>query len=198
MSPAVGRLPKARSHPSRFRRIWQAFSNRSARDKLDGLMLKKTWVRLALVLLMTAVFLFFFFRSVNDWGAVLRSFGRDQLAGFPPDPPPDPAPPRHPRPCAGGTCSSTRSSDVRFANLFAGNAVGFMVNFPPSGPARGDRQAALLRPEGVRPAGLRPRDGRRRADLRHPDHVRPPRRFPPGPAALRLAVRRSSPRRRPG
>jgi uncharacterized protein (TIRG00374 family) len=91
-------------------------------------MLKKTWLRLAAVLFLTAVFLFFFIRSVNDWGAVLHSLTRVSLPIFilavlltP-------------------VHLATRAfrwryllihekRDVRFANLFAANAVGFMVTF---------------------------------------------------------------------
>ena len=91
-------------------------------------MLKKTWVKLALVLLMTGGFLFFFFRSVPDWGAVLRSFGRVNwpvflLALL--------LTPLHlaTRALRWRYLLIHEKRDVRFANLFAGNAVGFMVTF---------------------------------------------------------------------
>jgi len=91
-------------------------------------MLKKTWVKLTLVLLITGVFLFFFFRSVPDWGAVLRSFGRVRwpvflLALL--------LTPLHlaTRALRWRYLLIHEKRDVRFANLFAGNAVGFMVSF---------------------------------------------------------------------
>lgn len=114
-------------------------------------MLKKTWFRLAAVLLLTAVFLFFFFRSVNDWGAVLRSLTRISLPVF------------FLALLLTPLHLATRAfrwryllihekPDVRFRNLFTANAVGFMVNFLLPG-----RLGEIVKPlycarkEGIRP-----------------------------------------------
>ncbi len=91
-------------------------------------MLKKTWLRLTIVLALTAAFLYFFVRSVPDWGAVLRSLTR--VSG----------PiflltilltPLHlaTRAFRWRYLLIHEKRDVRFRNLFAANAVGFMVTF---------------------------------------------------------------------
>jgi uncharacterized protein (TIRG00374 family) len=92
------------------------------------LLMKKTGVRLAVILLLTATFLFFFFRSVNDWGAVLRSLTQVSLPLF--------VlvlllTPLHlaTRAFRWRYLLIHEKADVRFRNLFAANAVGFMVTF---------------------------------------------------------------------
>jgi glycosyltransferase 2 family protein len=113
--------------------------------------MKKTWIRLAIAFGLTGLFLFFFFRSVNDWGAVLRSLTRVHwpvfLLVFP----------------LTALHLATRAfrwryllihekRDVRFKNLFAANAVGFMVTYLLPG-----RLGEIVKPlycarkEGVRP-----------------------------------------------
>ena len=91
-------------------------------------MLKKTWFRLTIVLVLTAVFLFFFIRSVNDWGAVLRSMTRISwpiflLTLL--------LTPLHlaTRAFRWRYLLIHEKKDVRFSNLFAANALGFMFNF---------------------------------------------------------------------
>lgn len=90
--------------------------------------MKKTWVHLAVVLLITGILLFFFLRSVKDWGEVWRSLTHANIAIF-----------------ALATLLTplhlvTRAlrwkyllihekRDVKFYNLFAGNAVGFTVTY---------------------------------------------------------------------
>jgi len=90
-------------------------------------MLKKTWVRLAVALLLTAVFLYFFFRSVNDWGAVLRSLTQVSLPLFLLA---ILLTPLHlaTRAFRWRYLLIHEKRDVRFRNLFAGNAIGFMVS----------------------------------------------------------------------
>jgi len=91
-------------------------------------MMKKTWVRLAVAFGLTAVFLYFFFRSVSDWGAVLRSLTRVYwplflLVVL--------ITPLHLalRAFRWRYLLIHEKRDVRFRNLFAANAVGFMVTF---------------------------------------------------------------------
>ena len=89
--------------------------------------MKKNWVRLVFALLLTAVFLYLAFRKV-DWASALRSMTRV-----------DPAVflivvllvPLHlvTRGFRWRYLLIHEKEDVRFVNLFAGNAVGFMVTF---------------------------------------------------------------------
>jgi uncharacterized protein (TIRG00374 family) len=89
--------------------------------------MKKTGIRLTLAFLLTAIFLFFFFRSVKDWGEVWRSLTRANVAVF----------------CLFLALTPvhfvTRAfrwkyllihekKDVKFYNLFAGNVIGFTVS----------------------------------------------------------------------
>ena len=91
-------------------------------------MLKKSWVRLAAVLLLTAAFLFFFFRSVPDWGAVFRSLTKVSLPVFILT---LLLTPLHlaTRAFRWRYLLIHEKRDVRFRNLFAGNAIGFTVSF---------------------------------------------------------------------
>jgi len=90
--------------------------------------MKKTWVRLTLVLLLTAVLLYFFVRSVKDWGEVWRYLTHANiwlflLALL--------LTPVHlmTRGLRWKYLLIHEKKDVRYYNLFAGNAVGFTVSF---------------------------------------------------------------------
>jgi uncharacterized protein (TIRG00374 family) len=90
--------------------------------------MKKTWVRVALVLLLTAVLLFFFVKSVKDWGEVWRFLTHANLGIF--------VlvlllAPLHlvTRAYRWKYLLIHEKKDVRFYNLFAGNAIGFTVTF---------------------------------------------------------------------
>ena len=90
--------------------------------------MKKTWIRIALVLVLTAVLLFFFVRSVKDWGEVWRFLTHANIwifvlalilvplhlltRGF-----------------RWKYLLIHEKKDVKFYNLFAGNAIGFTVSF---------------------------------------------------------------------
>ncbi|MGB8951637.1 MAG: lysylphosphatidylglycerol synthase transmembrane domain-containing protein [Candidatus Aminicenantales bacterium] len=90
-------------------------------------MMKKTWFRLSLIFLLTAVFLFFFFRSV-EWKEVFRYLSDVNLPVF------------IVLLVLSPLHLATRAlrwkyllihekKNVRFFNLFAGNTVGFTVTF---------------------------------------------------------------------
>jgi len=89
--------------------------------------MKKTWIRLALIFLLTAVFLFFFFRRV-DWKEVLRYLTDANIAilvlVFL-------LTPLHllMRAFRWKYLLIHEKRDVRLFNLFAGNAIGFTVTF---------------------------------------------------------------------
>lgn len=89
--------------------------------------MKKTWVRLTIIFLLTAVFLFFFFRSVQ-WKEVFRYLANMNWALF--------VlvvliTPLHlvTRGYRWKYLLIHEKHDVRFYNLFAGNAIGFTVTF---------------------------------------------------------------------
>jgi glycosyltransferase 2 family protein len=90
-------------------------------------MAKKTWIRFAVVFLLTIVFLFFFFRSVH-WREVARYLGEIDWRWV--------APailitPIHlfTRGYRWKYLLHYEKKDIRFYNLWAGNAVGFMVTY---------------------------------------------------------------------
>lgn len=89
--------------------------------------MRKTWVRLGVVLFLTVVFLFFFFRSV-DWAEVFRYLGDVNLPIFifslilvP----------LHlvTRSLRWHFLLVHEKTDVKFSSMFSANAVGFGVNF---------------------------------------------------------------------
>jgi uncharacterized protein (TIRG00374 family) len=113
-------------------------------------MKRKTWIQLGLILLLTAVFLFFFLRGA-DWGAVGRYLTQVRFGWF------------LAALLIAPTHLATRGyrwkyllihekSDVRFANMFAANAVGFTVTFIlPGRIGEIAKPLYLARKEGCRP-----------------------------------------------
>ena len=90
--------------------------------------MKKTWVRVTLVLLLTAALLYFIVKSVKDWGAVWRFLTHANLGLFilvilltP----------LHlvTRAFRWKCLIIHEKKDVHFYNLFAGNAIGFTVTY---------------------------------------------------------------------
>ncbi len=89
--------------------------------------MRKRWIRFSLIILVTAVFLFFFFRSV-DWEEVYRYLRQVNtsifiLTVF--------LAPLHliTRAWRWRYLLDQEKKDVKFVNMFAANAVGFAVNF---------------------------------------------------------------------
>lgn len=89
--------------------------------------MRKNWVRFGIILLLTAVFLFFFFRSV-DWKEVYRYLSQVNLSIFILT---VILAPLHlvTRAWRWRYLLIQEKKEVKFRNMFAGNAVGFAVNF---------------------------------------------------------------------
>lgn len=113
-------------------------------------MAKKNVLRLALVGLLTAVFLFFFLRSIKDWRKVLEYVGNVDWRWFLPA---LLATPVHffTRGLRWKYLLHHEKRDVRFSSLWKGNVIGFTVTFI------GGRLGELVKPlyvakrEGMRP-----------------------------------------------
>jgi glycosyltransferase 2 family protein len=90
-------------------------------------MAKKTWIRVVVVFLLTGAFLFFFFRSVN-WREVGRYLGEIDWKWVVPA---LLVTPTHlfTRGYRWKYLLHHEKKDIRFYNLWAGNAVGFMVTY---------------------------------------------------------------------
>jgi len=89
--------------------------------------MRKSWIRFAIIMLLTAVFLFFFFRSV-DWKEVYRYLSEVNLPIFILT---ILLAPLHlvTRALRWRYLLVQEKKDVKFWSMFAGNAVGFAVNF---------------------------------------------------------------------
>ena len=89
--------------------------------------MRKNWVRFGIIILLTAIFLFFFFRSV-DWKEVYRYLSQVNLPIFILT---IILAPLHlvTRAWRWRYLLIQEKKEVKFGNMFAGNAVGFAVNF---------------------------------------------------------------------